>query len=291
MKIKKIILLGSAIFAMTFIGCQKDDVNDLQVEKTEEQSFADNNALYADPELIPDEFVDVKLPNDGKWGYTPHRDMMYAAAIKCGLSYQRADKMKEWAAYPDQIDGEANIPIISTTWKHGYMYKYYVHYYGIADAMCKNNISGSGYNGKSAFYYYPGNKDMGDKYVGYAGHYMIDMGNSWHTWGLISQTDHYRYETWFANNWTSGHKFYQYILNNGSGYYSVTDPAAATRSVAWNSMLSAQSIYNAWLLSGRPTGAGTGNSTLISKTKANVLRSFLYLKGLVYYTLNHENAW
>jgi hypothetical protein len=298
-------ILGFVLIGMILLdSCEKEVLveNDLkgvsEIDQIVENEVINNNtsslipAVFYEPIEIAEKYIEVETP---KWTLTPHQGIMFLAAKKCGLTDARANKMKEWAAYPDEIDKEALIPILNTTWKHGYAYYKLINtwywIYGTADAMCQANINGSGYLSKSAFYYYPADKNNGDKYLGYAGHYMVDMGNAWHTHGIISQTDHANYENWILNNWTTGHNFYNYLSTSEPTYYTVTDPKATVRNIAYYSAISADELVNAYVASGRPTGVNGGNAYLISKTKENLLRSYKYLKGLIRYTLDTESAW
>ena len=65
----------------------------------------------------------------------------------------------------------------------------------------------------------------GDWYLGYASHYLQDVGNLWHTSTNIVQqlSTHGGYETWVDNNWDEGHNLYEapnIIINGQNGFIS-----------------------------------------------------------------------
>jgi len=289
---KKVLIISVITLCLgVIISCSKDE--DI-VKETEQANETELSVIEELPEAIAIENVqDYKLNfSNEKWGWTVHDKTMYIAAKQWGISDSRANMMSGAAHMPDVYDNEGTIPG-TQNWRHGYVYTYGYHIWGNADACCKGNISGSGLNGKSSFYYYEnGNQSWGDWYLGYASHYLQDVGNPWHTSAnIVQQLDtHGPYETWVENNWTSGHKF-QDVVNNDWYYYSVSDPAATVRSLSYWSYGKNSTMYNAYLNSGKPTAAGTGNSTLISETKELLKVSGRYTKGLIKYTLDAKNAW
>ncbi|MGI6479525.1 MAG: hypothetical protein ACOX0M_08820 [Salinivirgaceae bacterium] len=281
-----------AIVSLAFvIGCQKEDF------KEESQAVVNGNEEVI-PFELPEpiefpEFVECKLPESTeKWGGTPHSKLMFIAAKYWKLSDSRANRMAAGAPMPDQHDNEGTIPG-TQQWRHGYIYLYgYYTGIGVADAMCANNINGSGYNKRSAFYYYPSNKWMGDWYLGYAAHYLQDVANPWHTSANIYQqlATHNGYENWVSANWDSGHNF-ESVVNADKYYYSVTNPAAAVRYLALWSNYRNTTIYDAYVASGKPTGLNGGNDALIEGTKELLIAACRYSKGLIKHTLDAENAW
>lgn len=271
-----------------YIGCEKEaSIHDELL--TQDLEIAAQVEL---PAPIEHENFKYELPNE-KWGYTPHYMTMYIAAKKCGLSDSRAAQMASSANLPDTYDGSHAIPG-TQQWRHGYVYLVSGVYsgFGIAPSMCANNINGNGYSGRSAFYYYlTGNKSSGDWYLGYASHYLQDLGNPWHTASnLYQQLTHNSYETWVANNWSAGHKF-QDAVNADNSYYTVSNPATSAVNLARYSNGRNSTISKAYNDSNKPTAAGTGNSTLVSETRTLLIYTARYNKGLIRYTLNACDAW
>jgi hypothetical protein len=293
MKRKFFTLVAATLFLTTFIGCEKEDL--LVPEKLDSNKVENANAIgFELPDAIqmPEKFEIIFPETGSKWTRTPHQKTMWVAAKQWGLSDTRADAMAGAAHMPDIYDDDGHLPG-TQQWRHGYVYLYGIYIkFGIADAMCANNINGSGYNGKSAFYYYPSNKPLGDWYLGYASHYLQDVANPWHTSANIYQqiSTHSGYETWVANNWTKGHKF-QDVISADYSYYAVTDPAASTRNLALWSNNKNTIVYKAYVASDKPTGSGTGNTTLINETKELLKASCRYTKGLIKYTLDAKKAW
>ncbi|MCD4792687.1 MAG: hypothetical protein K8R54_05615 [Bacteroidales bacterium] len=272
-------------------------------------SCTKKNEIIPENEQVVDDYVleAVELPDEitlenvqdyelnysvDKWNWTVHDKTMYIAAKQWGISDSRADMMSGAAHMPDVYDNEGQIPG-TQNWRHGYVFAYGIHIWGNADECCDNNISGSGLSGKSSFYYYEnGNQSWGDWYLGYASHYLQDVGNPWHTSSNIVQQleTHIGYEEWVDNNWSEGHNF-EDIVNNDWYYYSVSDPDATVRSLAKWSNSKNSTVYDAYVNSGNPTGAGTGNSTLVSETKTLLKVVGRYTKGLIKYTLDAKNEW
>ena len=245
------------------------------------------SAILTPPEAIP------MKPPAGKWGWTVHDKTTYICAKQWGLSDYRANYMSGASHMPDVYDNEGTVPG-TQNWRHGWVQLVNgVWIWGSADGCCNDNIRGSGYNGKSSFYYYgAGNRDWGDWYLGYAAHYLEDCGNPWHTSANIVQqlSTHGPYEAWVDNNWASGWNF-SASVSGDYNYYAVTDPAAATRALAKWSNSRNTTLYNAFVTSGKPTAAGTGNATLVSETRNLVRETGRYAKGLIKYTLDAKGAW
>ena len=209
-----------------------------------------------------------------------------------GLSDARANYMSPAAHMPDVYDNEGEIPL-TQNWRHGYVFAGGVHIWGNADDCCHENIQGQGFNDKSAFYYYEnGNRWWGDWWLGYASHYLQDVGNPWHTSVDIVQqlVTHKGYEQWVDANWSSGHNF-QDVVNSDIYYYYISNPGATVRSLAQWSNSNNTYMLSAYINSGYPTGSGGGNSNLIYGTEYLLKVQARYTKGLIKYTLDAKNAW
>jgi hypothetical protein len=284
---KRATLVTSLMLAVSLciliIGCSKSNPAAPEVSSTgQSQAYT-----YEQPQIVPMD------PRTEKWGWTAHDKTTYICAKQWGLSDTRANYMSGASHLPDVYDNEGTVPG-TQNWRHGWVQLVNgVWVWGSADAWCNANIRGSGYNSKSAYYYYGvGNRNQGDWYLGYASHYLEDVGNPWHTSANIVQqlATHGSYETWVENNWTSGWNLSASVANDYS-YYAVSDPAASTRNLAIYSNSRNTTIYNAYVNSGKPTGAGTGNSTLVSETRTRIRDTGRYVKGLIKFTLDAKGAW
>jgi hypothetical protein len=293
---KKIYKFGLILFACSIglFSCEKEDAIEVEEIKSNELVYELDFEIPVPIQIENRTIEDLNFsPSDERWAWTPHQRTMFVAAKHMGLSDTRANRMAGAAHMPDVYDNEGTIPG-TQQWRHGYIYLWGVYTgIGVADAMCANNISGSGYNSRSAFYHYEaGSITNGDWYLGYASHYLQDVANPWHTSANVYQQldTHGPFETWVANNWTSGHKF-QDVINSDYYYYSVSNPAATVRTLALWSNGRNTTVSNAYINSGKPTAAGTGNITLVNETKELLKRSCRYTKGLIKYTLDAKKAW
>lgn len=243
--------------------------------------------------VIPEEGEDNANEPEPKWALNVHKSMMVLAAAKMGLSSTRQNQMSYWAAKPDTVDGEGVVPG-SQQWRHGYVYLSGVYVWGGAAQCLDQNIYGtSGYLNKSAGYYYSqGNKTYGDYYLGYALHYLADVGNPWHTNAdIVSQaTSHGNYETWVKNNWTTGWNFSADFYNE-SASYSYSDIRDYVRKLSKYSYNNSKSIDAAFTASGKPTGKGTGNSTLVSLTRSQMKETSKYMRGCIRKVLDQYGMW
>ena len=282
---KKWIIL---IIAIAFLNaCKKDDSNVPLPEKPTNiviQQTA-NNPIVTEPDSVL-----IKLHS--KWLGSTHGSMTAICATQWGLDSTRINNISQASLMPDVYDVQGPIPY-ANFWYHGWAQIINgIWAFGHADMACKNNIDGCGLNCKSSYYYFSnGNSYYGDWYLGYASHYMEDCGNPWHTsLDIIQFTHHFNYEKWVESNWTSGYNFSATVYNDYY-YYVVTDPAKSTRTLAIYSNSKNSTLYNAYINSGFPTNAGTGNQVLINETRNLLKQTARYIKGLIKYTLDENNAW
>ena len=279
---KKLIVL---IIAIVFLNaCKKDDSSIPSLKNSDKVS-----ASVSKPYVIPDSAL---INPSAKWLGVTHGNMSAICATQWGLNTIRINNISKASLMPDVYDVQGPIPY-TNVWYHGWAQIINgIWAWGNADMACKNNIQGYGLNSKSSNYYFShGNPGYGDWYMGYASHYMEDCGNAWHTSLSIPQfTCHFNYEQWVAENWTSGHNFSSTVINDFY-YYVVIDPAKSTRNLATYSNSKNNTIYKAYINSGYPTTAGTGNQILINETRNLLFQTARYIKGLYKYTLDKNNAW
>lgn len=283
-RIPTAILITLAVVSLSAVGCSHHGP----------VGVAMSNDANTNTTIAP--VADTMTGGGEKFGGTCHQYMMYHAALKLGLSTTRANQLMSWAAKPDAIDGEAIIPG-TQQWKHGYVFTAGVHMWGNADYCLFNNINannGTGYLGKDAQYYYYTMRDKvtGDHYLGYAMHYLCDVGNPWHTSSnIVSQLQsHQNYETWVYNNMSSGWKFSADFDAETTtiSYGSYRDYVINLATYSYNNSSAMDAAFTA---SGKPTGAGTGNSTLVSLTRAQMKMTAKYMRGCIKKVMDQYGVW
>jgi hypothetical protein len=192
----------------------------------------------------------------------------------------------------------------SQNWSHAYLLNKNDNWrWGDADDDYHDNLDGGGegYRGKSAKYKYRNStQKSGDKYVGYAIHYIQDTSLIVHaSWPGLDPRDsdlvrkHLRFEKWVANNLTKGKDLLKYARSDRR-YYSVTDPKAAIRAAAkkasyYNSLGNA--LWKAYRDSGYPVDSGKGNSALVYNTRKMIRNACRYTRGTVKYALDKYKQW
>lgn len=222
-----------------------------------------------------------------------HKYMVYHAARKLGLSTTRMNQMMKWAAKPDTIDNEGTIPG-TQQWRHGYVYIGGVYSWGGAAERLDMNVYGtSGYLGKSAGYYYAkSDKVNGDYHLGYALHYLADVGNPYHTNAdIVSQLKgHGNYEKWLENNWSSGRNFSADWTSSTTTvtYSSIRDYVRKLSKYSYNN---SGKVSGAFAASGYPTASGTGNDTLVKYTRLQIKETAKYMRGCIKKVMDQYSVW
>lgn len=257
------------------------------------------------PIILPEETQVIDAHAELLWKEATHSSITSDACVYWGLASARKNNMAYAAKMPDTYQSGLDAGF-NQQWSHAYLYTSLGFWiWGDADDDFYDNInqdggemeSPEGYNGKSAKYYYQANNQkQGDWYVGYATHYIEDVCLIMHASdpSIDMLTRHFDFEAWIANNWTTGHKFYNTIASD-TYYYAVTDLKAAIRNGAkgasyWTSTLG-KTVWDNYKSSGYPTGAGTGNSTLVSNTKTMLIRAARYTRGTIKYALDTYGQW
>lgn len=240
------------------------------------------------------------------WTQLTHIKVAAVAAAKMGLSAARVNNLAAASEMPDVYQsGFSNG--FNQQWSHAFMLTSGGYWYwGDADDDFHDNINQStseiespeGYKGKSAKYYYQaGNQQMGDWYLGYACHYIEDVCLVLHTTvpDYYMATKHFAFEAWVENNLTTGHKLLD-AVSADNYYYVVTNLKTAVNQAAYYTSGYYSSTYgkkawDAYAASGYPTGAGTGNATLVANTKGMLVDAGRYVKGTIKYTLDKYGQW
>jgi hypothetical protein len=237
-----------------------------------------------------------------------HTSLTEAAAAYWGLSATRKATMKSAADRPDTYQsGISNY--YNQQWSHAFlMASGGIWLWGDADDDFHDNLDGDGgelespegYNGYSAKdYYQSGNQYWGDWYVGYAIHYIEDVCIVVHATApspsrLDVLTKHFAFEDWIKVNLTAGHKLLA-AATADTYYYPITDPKASINTAAYNTSYWAggtgKRVWDAYVASGYPTTAGSGNATLVAGAKEMMVRAIRYTRGTIKYSLDTYGQW
>lgn len=205
-----------------------------------------------------------------KWTATPHQKMTRIAVKKVGITDYYADIASNAADDPD-------------TWPYPQIWQSYNHYYdpvadnGLAAVNCDSHA------GVAAAYYDGGQLSAAYTELGYASHYLIDVGNPLHTGMVTNQTlnqwVHYDYEDYVTANWNSNYNFESVVSNNNNDYY-VSDPEAAAQDLAEYSNAYLSSL---WMEIYYNENTWESSATVKLNTERVLLKSAKYNIGLVKY--------
>lgn len=243
------------------------------------------------------------------WAGMNHVNLSMLAAWKWGLPPSRTNTIGNAADDPDSYESGLD-SAFNQQWSHAYLYSPFGFWvWGDANETFDDCITGRlarqlegpecKDGGSASSYYAAGNQTLGDTYLGYATHYISDVGQVLHasdpTLALDMLIEHFAFEDWVNNNWTAGHNF-QATVAADYYYYPITDLQQAVRNAAWggsywNSSGPGRKAWNAYRRSGYPTGAGTGEAELVSSTKQMLIRASRYATGAIKYTLDTYAQW
>lgn len=204
-----------------------------------------------------------------KWAGGTHKKMAYSACRKMGVSTNYAQIASDYSDDPD-------------SWDTGF-WQSYNHYYdpvyltGYAHTNCANLAN----NAKD--YYDNSQFTSAYQHLGYATHYMSDLGNPMHTGCEYEQYQnqwvHTSYESYVYNNWSTGQK-YGDVVNATNTYYTITDPEQSAENLASSTHSDVETLYE--IVYYNPTTFGS-NSNVIAITKDGLREATKYNKGLVNY--------
>jgi hypothetical protein len=276
-----------------------------------------------DARLLPADENDPIVASDAaaagaapKWSEYTHRSLSSIAASQWGLSTGRASNISEASDDPDTYQAGLDNGY-NQQWSHAYIYDDWFgaifYLWGDADHDFHDNIDGpaggEGYNGSYAGYHYgAANQYQGDRYLGYALHYIEDVSITVHStapdstgvtvpyYTLDMLTRHFDFEQWVHNNMNAGYMLLNAVANDWY-YYPVTNLAQSIKNAAWASCAykGTSSVgYSAWKEyrnSGYPTAAGTGSAALADNTRKMLIAAGRYAKGAVKYTLDRYGQW
>jgi hypothetical protein len=267
---------------------------------------ADENAPIPDVPAAPSA-TSTSDPDLLEWAEATHVNLSTIAAQRWGLPSSRVDVIGPAGDDPDHYESGLENGF-NQQWSHAYLYASLgIWVWGDANENFDDCITGrlAGQlegpeckDGLSARYHYDlGNQVEGDRFLGYATHYVEDVCQVLHASAPSADmlTYHFTYEGWVAANWTDGHNFSASVVGDNY-YYPITDLQQAVRNAAWaasywNRSSAGRKVWDNYRSSGYPTGAGTGNATLVSSTRELLIRAARYATGAVKYTLDTYNQW
>jgi len=228
------------------------------------------------------------------WNGDTHQDLIYIACKKWGISDYYAGIAKDHADDPDQWT-QVPPPPGYPDWMWNFIMQVvhsWTHYYnpergwGSAPSECKYyaDIAKNNYSNGHLYTAYEN--------LGYASHFMTDVGNPLHTGAELSQVTlsairfgdikhlHYAYEDYVSNNWNSGYKFRSVVENNWY-YYQINDPEQATKDLANYTHQYADTIV--WTIFWNPD-TWQNNQNIKNITENCLRETAKYTLGLVKYT-------
>lgn len=256
--------------------------------------------------VIPDAPLPLSNPEymPAKFSATSHVNMTGIAASYWGLPTSRINNIKLASDDPDTYQSGFENGYNQQK-SHAYMYSFLnIWGWGDANQDYRDNLDkngGEGYQGHSASYYYGlNNQSMGDKYIGFACHYIEDVSFVLHTtlptvFDITMLSKHFAFEDWMKNNWSEGHCFMNSVKADGY-YYAVTDPEANLKQAAWwssywNEESDGCKAWKAYKSSGYPTAAGTGNADLVRYTRSMHINAARWARGTIKYALDKYGQW
>jgi hypothetical protein len=261
----------------------------------EQQAAPAGMANDGDPTVIP-------------WSSATHVSLSTIAAQRWALPSSRVDVIGPAGDDPDEFEGGFD-HAFNQQWSHAYLYAPPFGWWIWGDANenfddcitgrlagqlegpeCKDGLS-------AAFHYSRGDQTEGDRFVGYATHYIEDVCQVLHASAPSADmlAQHFNYEGWVENNWAQGHNFAASVLADNS-YYAITDPQQSVRNAAWaasywNSASAGRKVWDNYRSSGYPTGAGTGNAELVENTRQLLIRAARYATGAIKFALDRYGQW
>lgn len=304
------------VVSLMLVGCSQKQNPAAPSLRTEGEPGVEQpyRILEPEPVLAQHDPVDVtEVLDKVKWAHTTHQKIAAVAAAKMGLSTGRVNRITSAAHLPDVYQSGLNNSY-NQQWSHAFLLSTSsgIWVWGDADDDFYDNIdqnggeieSPEGYNGRSAKWYYTNTsltlyqrQYEGDWYLGYAAHYIQDVCLVLHASDptVAMLTKHFDYETWIQNNLEAGHNLLSAVTADNS-YYVVNDLKAAIRqatyycSCYWTNT-NGKLAWDAYVASGYPTAAGTGNANLVNYTKLMLRDAGRYVKGTIKYTLDKYGQW
>ncbi|AIY90960.1 hypothetical protein GACE_1934 [Geoglobus acetivorans] len=200
------------------------------------------------------------------WNVDTHQSIIYISCIKwgiyrdyCNITMDHADDPDYWPHLPSDHYYNPDTGVGSAP--------YYCWYYA--------------YGARS--YYRNGDMYNAFQGLGWASHFLTDVGNPLHTGREADQAlhkwVHTAYEDYVSNNWESGYNF-KSVIEDNRYYYAINDPWDATENLASYSHYYFDTLY----LTIYNNPDTWQSSTLVrSITEDSLLETAKYVLGLVKY--------
>ncbi len=257
-----------------------------EIKLTKEEKAMLERVAQAVNEYFEEKYIKNKNGYVGiLWNVDTHQSIIYISCKKwgesdyyCGVARDHADDPDYWTqvppppGYPDWLWDF--IMQVVHSWTHYYNPDWGT---GSAPSECKYyaDIAKNKYS----------NRDYTSAYtnLGYASHFMTDVGNPLHTglesWQAVFKDIHYAYENYVSSNWESGYNFKSIIENNWY-YYAINDPEQATKDLAGYSHQYDDTIF--WTIFWNPD-TWQSNQNIKNITENCLLETAKYTLGLVKY--------
>ena len=101
-------------------------------------------------------------------------------------------------------------------------------------------------------------------------------------------------EDWIKANLTGGHNLLAAAVADPY-YYPITEPKTSINTAAYNTSYWAggtgKRVWDAYVASGYPTTAGSGNATLVAGAKEMMIRAIRYTRGTIKYAFDTYGQW
>jgi hypothetical protein len=218
------------------------------------------------------------------WNVDTHQSIIYISCKKWGVSDYYAGVAIEHddPDYWTQVLPPPGYP----EWFWNFIFHSWTHYYnpnwstGSAPSECKSyaDAARNGYLGGYWFSVYEN--------LGYASHFMTNVGNPLHSGAELKQWVfkwvHYAYEDYVTSNWNSGYNFKSVIENN---WYCcpIGDVERATKDLVGYSHQYLETLF--WNIYSNPD-TWQSNQTVKSITENCLLETARYTLGLVKYVIS-----
>ncbi|WP_290623681.1 hypothetical protein [Archaeoglobus sp. UBA231] len=232
-----------------------------------------------------------------KWFTDVHQDMIYIACQKwdvpnnlCNIARDHADDPDFWyqvpppPGYPDWM------------WKFIMQVVHsWTHYYNPERDWGSAPDEFEKYTNIAKNYYSSAKYNLAFENLGYASHFLADVGQPLHTGAEARQVAlsllllrapeyiHYAYEGYVSSNWYSGYNFRSYVYGVPVHHYvPITDPEQAVKNLAGYTHQYADTIV--WAIFTNPDG-WQNNQNIRNLTQNCIMETTRYLLGLVDYVV------
>lgn len=227
------------------------------------------------------------------WNVDTHQSIIYISCKKwgesdyyCGVAKNHADDPDNWTQVPPPSGYPEGlwdfIMQVIHSWTH-----YYNPSYCLPNGIC---IPTGSAPSETKYYadiaknkYLSGYKYSAFQNLGYASHFLTDVGNPLHTGAELRQATfkwvHYAYENYVTNNWNSGYNF-KSVVENNRYYYPISDPEQAAKNLASYSHQYVETLF--WTIFLNPD-TWQSSSTVKQITENCLFETAKYTLGLVKY--------